>query len=281
MRGARSSNAPDSSHVGHIYRAVAFGRSALGWFVGYAVVWMALGILEVPPLALFASAGISPGTPTFGAQALLGLVIVLGLFGLLPLAIGAVAQWRLAVRALLRDVPGDSPWVRAVVGPVRSAWRLAGVSLVVVVVCAGTLIGFLSWVQAQTSAGFPGPGPMTENLVGLGLLAVIALAQILTQITAMRAFALPIGGSQIPRIDRRLRRAVRLSTWTAPWVVVPLAVFGALVQSPGSLGPYLPLLAALGVASPTGLLVAAILLRRAYGDWLELATRLVGYRTAA
>lgn len=265
----------DSSHVVHLYRSVRLTRSALVADVGFAVCWLlvALGV----PLAIGAITGAFPTTAGSGAAAASFALVAIfgGSVALLALGAAALLAWRGAVRALARDLPKSSPWVDEVLRPVRRSWWFAFAALLGTIAASVALL-----VTSAVLAMSPGEsGSLSSsgwNVVLLTFVGVFVALPLVGHLVALRAVALPIGGSGVPEIDASLRRALRLTSSTLWLALVPVALFVVAVAFPG--GPstaYWPL-GWSALVAPLGLLYALFELRRATGIWLRIAERLVG-----
>jgi hypothetical protein len=271
-------DAADPSHVPHIYRGVVFARTTLGWYLCFAVVWAVAVGLSAP----WVGAGFVPSSPTNSAPALeldlIGGGFLLALLVALPLGVRTVLFWRRSVGALFRDVPATSPWVPAVLRPIRRDFRIAGAAVASCAALGVLEIGLSYWVLAAWFDPSYATDLATANAVGTAALAVIAVLQALTQVLTVRSFALLIGGSEVREIDRRLRNAVRAATYAAPWMLVPVVVLAVVVADPSGAGWIPPYVSAVALLSPVGLALAVVWLRKAYAEWIGLAFRLVGRR---
>jgi hypothetical protein len=279
MAGASTSGAvPDSSHVPYLYRGVVFARSFLGWYLAYAISWLAVVAVGLPLAGESAYETYQLYTTDPVAGTLIGAGFALGVFVTLPIAVGTLLQWRRVLTALARDLPRGSPWIRHVVGPLRRAWIVAVAALIVTVVLLGLLFGLVAFLDAAYPTTSYTADLTLSNELGFLALVGMAAAQVATQALTLRSFALLISGSDIPAIDADLRRGVRLALFTAPWIVVPTALFGAITAYSYLVGPTLPYLTSVGLVSAGGLVVSILPVRRAYTRWIALAHRLVGRR---
>ncbi|HKV90280.1 MAG TPA: hypothetical protein VJQ43_03680 [Thermoplasmata archaeon] len=275
--GASSeSGVPDSSHVGFLYRGVVYGRSFLTWYVLYGATWLLVLAIGSPLLgdALYVAG--TGGTPSPGLEV---WALLIGTFVAVPLAVAALLQGRRVVRVLFRDFPPGSPWVGSVLRPIRRRyWAATGMFVVGTVSALGFYVGAFV-VAGQYNAGQYSPSevPLLNGYEALLFLGV-ALSQLIAQIVVVRAFSDLIAGSEIPKIDRDRERAVRVATWTSLALAVVGSIAAGLAAYSYAIGPTVGEGTGIAMVAPIGLLVGALLLRRAYGRWLELAYRLIGRR---
>ncbi|MFI5414350.1 MAG: hypothetical protein ACHQ16_01595 [Candidatus Lutacidiplasmatales archaeon] len=279
MSGAPSVG-PDSSHVPHIYRGVVYGRTALTWYLAYSLALVVVVALVVPFIGIwyYDSYQLLESEP--GLVALIGAGLAVGVFVTLPLAIGTLLQWRRSFLALHREVPAASAWVPHVLVPIRRCWWIALGALVATVALIALLLGLSVWVTDAYGTNSYTADVVVANELGGAALAGLAAAQLATQALVVRSFALLIAGSEVPAIDRDLRRGHRIALLTSPAILVPPALLLVLSYFDSVVGPTIPWLSVIGLVSPVGLVAAVLWIRRAYSSWIGLAHRLVGKRDA-
>ena len=277
--GSYEPSVPDSSHVGFLYRGVAYGRSFLTWYTIYGSALLLVLLLGAPlaGATIYEGGTYQPESPL--QASLLLAALLLATFVALPVAIAAVLQWGRCVRALFRDVPRDSPWVATVLRPFRRRYWAAGAALVVAAALGFVVYAVAFYLSSQFNAGqYNASETPTVN----GVLALVLLGSAWTQVAAQllvaHAFSDLIAGSEIPAIDAARGRAVRIASWSTLALAAVGLIAAALAAYSFELGPTIGDLTALAIATPAGLVLGAVLLRRAYGSWLDLAYRLIGRR---
>jgi hypothetical protein len=259
-----------SSTVALLRPSVHLGREAIEWsrpmLLAWAIFLLGLPLLFLLPSGFTSSTGTTPATTVLVVL----LIFVAPVFYLLVYQ--AVRKWGTAVRTLSASLPPDSPWVRGVLRPLQYRLR---VTRVAVAASLGAVVGCVvvfAWLFTQASpvTGLP---PANGVLLFDAVLGGFALSLAGGFVALFRAFSGPIAGSEVPEVDRPVRRGLQLALAGIPLGLLPIVpiVLGITFfpqATPSVLWFYV------APAGPLLSLLGLTLVRQGYDEWIWRADRL-------